>query len=673
MTFLQPIVLWGLPLVLVPIIIHLINRLRHRPQPWAAMRFLVSATRSSISHAKLRQFLILLFRVLAVLALILFLSRPLAGGWLGWALSPAPDVILLLLDRSASMERKISGTTTTGREQALKLLAQAAKKFDESSHLVLIENAFRAPQEISNSGSLAGLSLAAATDTAADIPAMFQSALNWLVENQAGTAEIWLASDLQRSNWVPEDARWKTVIGQLGSLPQRIRVRLLTIDTGQESNTSIALKEITRRQKPEQTELRFVADLQRNAAQTEPAPLSLTLDEARSQVELTMDGQALRWRHKAEIGAKKTGGWGSFELPADANRRDNATYFVYGPESALRTTIVTGDPAKAKYLKLAGAALVNNSRRSAQVVSPSEFETANWDDSTLLIWQETLPGGATAERVRSFVEQGGVAIFFPPGRVDAQQFAGFGWGETQSASAEKDYRIVRWDEEQGPLAKTDEGLSLPLTQAVFHRRQSILSAKNVLATFDDGAPFLTRQTLGRGEVFFCASLPVNEWSSLGDGPVLVPMIQRLMQAGSRRLQPATSISAGEFTSAEPGSKWTSVDSTTPKDIRLHAGVYRSGERLLAVNRPLHEDDLEVVDLEATRSLFGDLPFQTFQDNRSASEQLQGEFWRVFLSAMLVCLLVEAMLILPPRRAGAPGEDGMMAKPATAVRVSPTTS
>ena len=224
MTFLQPIILWGLPLVLVPIIIHLINRLRHRPQPWAAMRFLVSATRSSISHAKLRQFLILLFRVLAVLTLILFLSRPLAGGWLGWVLSPAPDVILMLLDRSASMERKISGTTTTGREQALTLLAQAAKKFDESSHLVLIENAFRAPQEISNSGSLAGLSLTAATDTAADIPAMFQSALNWLVENQAGTAEIWLASDLQRSNWLPEDARWKTVIGQLGSLPQRIRV-----------------------------------------------------------------------------------------------------------------------------------------------------------------------------------------------------------------------------------------------------------------------------------------------------------------------------------------------------------------------------------------------------------------------------------------------------------------
>src|SRR5665213_1918446 len=121
MTFLQPLVLLGLPLVLVPVIIHLLNRMRHRPRPWAAMRFLVAATRSSISNTKLRQFLILLCRVLAVAMLLFFLARPLAGGWLGWALSPAPDAIVLLLDRSASMEARSGGISR--RKQALKLLA----------------------------------------------------------------------------------------------------------------------------------------------------------------------------------------------------------------------------------------------------------------------------------------------------------------------------------------------------------------------------------------------------------------------------------------------------------------------------------------------------------------------------------------------------------------------
>ena len=55
MTFLQSFILWGLPLLLLPIIIHLVNRMRHRTVPWAAMRFLLKATQSSTSHAKLRQ------------------------------------------------------------------------------------------------------------------------------------------------------------------------------------------------------------------------------------------------------------------------------------------------------------------------------------------------------------------------------------------------------------------------------------------------------------------------------------------------------------------------------------------------------------------------------------------------------------------------------------------
>ena len=47
MIFFQKFILWGLPLVLLPVIIHLINRMRHKPKQWAAMQFLLAATRSS--------------------------------------------------------------------------------------------------------------------------------------------------------------------------------------------------------------------------------------------------------------------------------------------------------------------------------------------------------------------------------------------------------------------------------------------------------------------------------------------------------------------------------------------------------------------------------------------------------------------------------------------------
>jgi len=658
MTFLQPFILWGLPLILLPVLIHFLNRMRHRSQPWAAMQFLISATRSSVSNAKLRQILILIFRVMIVLMLVFFLARPLAGGWLGWALSPAPDAILILLDRSASMETQIGGATK--REQALKLISQAAKEFEETSHLVLIENALRTPQEIAKAANLNQLSVTQPTDTAADIPAMFHSAFNWLIENRAGTAEIWIASDLQRSNWQPDDPRWKNIIAQLGSLSQKVRVRLLALNQAPEANNSISLKELVRHQRGAKSELQFVLDLQRNRNSAAPIPVAMTLDGARSQSEISLEGQSLRWRNKVDLGAHTNGGWGSFELPADANRHDNTSYFVYGADTPLRASIVSADADASRFLQFAAAA---RGSQPAEILASAEISSANFSGHSLLIWQDALPTGASAERLRTFAEEGGVVIFLPLGRADSQQFNGLSWGELQTTDAEKSFHILRWDEDQGPLAKSDEHLSLPLAQTIFQKRQNIVGQKNVLAAFEDGAPFLVRQNLGKGEIYFCASLPRDDWSSLADGPVLVPMMQRLLQTGARRLQQVSSIACGELSAVDQSQQWLPVDSTEHKDIRFQAGVYRSGERLIAVNRPAAEDEPEILDSDETKKLFGDLPFQTLQEKRAETGALQGEIWRVFVFAMLLFLIGEGILILPTRKSLAAKSGATHAKEA----------
>src|SRR5438046_10694344 len=97
MTFLQPLLLYGLPLVALPIIIDLINQRRYQTIRWAAMIFLLAANRMSRGYAKLRQWLILLFRTLAAGTLVFAVSRPLAGGWLGRAGGRKPDTTIVLL------------------------------------------------------------------------------------------------------------------------------------------------------------------------------------------------------------------------------------------------------------------------------------------------------------------------------------------------------------------------------------------------------------------------------------------------------------------------------------------------------------------------------------------------------------------------------------------------
>ena len=85
MTFLQPWMLVTLPLVALPLIIHLINQRRFQTVPWAAMQFLLAAKALARGYSRLRHWLIMLLRMLAVAAVILAVGRPLSRGWLALA------------------------------------------------------------------------------------------------------------------------------------------------------------------------------------------------------------------------------------------------------------------------------------------------------------------------------------------------------------------------------------------------------------------------------------------------------------------------------------------------------------------------------------------------------------------------------------------------------------
>ncbi|MFT5494024.1 MAG: hypothetical protein ACI8V5_004425 [Limisphaerales bacterium] len=646
MTFLQPSILWALPLILLPVIIHLLNRLRHRPRAWAAMQFLLAANRSSTSHARLRQWLILLFRTLAVLALILFVARPLSGGWLGWALSPAPDAIVILLDRSPSMEADSATGDGTKREQALKLLAGAARQFEDSSHLILIENALREPQQIAGADALGRLSTTGPSDAAADIPAMLQTAFQWLVDNQAGASEIWIASDLQASNWRPEDDRWASMIAQLDALPQPVRVRLLAFNENGSANAMVSLSELTRRTKGSAAELDLAFDIRRDDSSSETVPVTVSVDGKTSQVETLLEGQSVRWRQRVDAPSDSTGGWGSVSLPDDGNGSDNTAYFVYGSDTAFAATVVSSDDRNARFLRFAASTRDKEGFVPAKLASPNEAASAVWESDSLLVWQAPLPKGDVADRVRTFVEEGGVAVFFPTAEDDAVQFQGMGWGALDAADGEDVFGISIWEENEGPLANTDEGLRLPVDEFAAIQRRRIKGGSAVLAAFEDETPFLTRRSLGRGRIYFCGSLPTPEWSSLGDGFVLVPILRRALAEGGRRLNRDSILACGELNAVDRTKPWTLVDSDQSKDILSQAGVYRHGDRLVAVNRPESENEPTVMEADTATGLFGELPVRLWEETGQREDRLQGEIWRLILCAMLVFLMIEAVLILP---------------------------
>ena len=611
------------------------------------MQFLLAASRSSVNQAKLKQFLILLFRTLAVLALILFLARPLTGGYLGWAVSTAPDVIFLLVDRSASMEHRSSSGVGSKREEALKSMSLAAEGFQETSHLILIDSSTRNPQRLSTAASLIGHPLTGPTDAAADIPAMLQSALSWLVENQAGNAEIWVSSDLQPSNWMAEDERWPSLVEKFQALPQSVRIRLIAMDDAEsQSDTSLGIYEQTRRFQSNTREMIFSLDIDRSTDPTDSFPIELALDGVSSELPLESTGAKQRWRHRIDLGDQNVSGWGSFSVPSDANPRNNSVYFVYGEPGDLGATVVATDAIAGPILQLCAGDFQTDPPKIASLRSGWNADPDSWDKQTLLIWQEGLPDADNAATLERFAKEGGVVVFLPPTERTENDFLNISWGGTEQAAPDTPFKIGRWDQISGPLADTDEGLSLPLDRLDVFRRQTLTGYESVLASYNDGSPLLARKSIGQGAVYFLTTLPRPDWSSLAEGTILIPLVQRLLQDGARRQEKITFAVSGEVDPLIEEQTWTPVSGPEGSDFRWDAGVYRNGDRWLAVNRAPQEDVLGRLESDQAKALFGDLPLAMQEEQAEESDAMQGEAWRLFLVGMLAFLIAEGFLILP---------------------------
>ena len=110
-SFAHPALLWGLGLVGVPVLIHLINMFRHRRVEWAAMEFLLASQQKNRTRVVFRQLLLLLMRMAAIAAVVLMLSQPRLEGRWGGLFGGGQTHHVVLLDDSFSMSDRWADTS----------------------------------------------------------------------------------------------------------------------------------------------------------------------------------------------------------------------------------------------------------------------------------------------------------------------------------------------------------------------------------------------------------------------------------------------------------------------------------------------------------------------------------------------------------------------------------
>jgi hypothetical protein len=642
MTFLSPLLLWFLAAASVPIIIHLLNKRRHKTVQWAAMQFLLKATRESRGKKKLRHILILTCRALALAALAFAAARPIVSGLLGWGAGTI-DTVVLILDRSASMELRSEDGQPPKREAVLSKFSDAISSLG-NPRVVIIDSATAKPQEIPSPDVLTQISSTQATDSAADLPKLLTIAAEYL-GTSTGKTEIWLASDLQRTNWRPEDERWAAIRASLSALPLKPSVRILSLTNSSAPNISLRLHGSRRIAEGLVLDLEIFRSENNNGSVN--LPLDLTFNGATSTDSLIIEGQSLRFQKRITIKEEDSTGHGSLSIPADANPRDNTVFFAYGPARPIKSLVVAPEGESARYLSLS-AAPPSFAKQSAQLIDTATFPTISTSDLALIVWASPLPTGRNAEMLESFLSSGGQVVFLPHPESSTETFLGMTWEPTSLADTGKFFILQDWNRSDGPLRDGISGTAIPAERLRAIKRAIPTGDAAVLARWEDNQAFITRKIVDKGTIWFLGTIPDYTWSNLGDADVLLPAIQRILALGTERFDSSFLTEVGSDVSHPiPGETATRLDSSSESDNPHAAGVFRLGDRVIAVNRPLSEDDPEITSKDNLDTMLDGTGYRLLdQSGQSTDPSLSTDVWRAFLIAVLFFLISEALLCLP---------------------------
>src|SRR5262245_1525020 len=139
MQFVHQALTWGFLLALAPLLIHLINMMRHRRVKWAAMEFLLASYKKHRKWIWLKQLLLLLARMAVVVLVVAMLAQlKTRDQWLA-IFGGRITHHYVLLDDSYSMADRVAGATALGAaKNVLSAIVGRATQQDSPQKLTMI-------------------------------------------------------------------------------------------------------------------------------------------------------------------------------------------------------------------------------------------------------------------------------------------------------------------------------------------------------------------------------------------------------------------------------------------------------------------------------------------------------------------------------------------------------
>ncbi|MEL6110104.1 MAG: BatA domain-containing protein [Planctomycetota bacterium] len=258
--FLYPALIAGFAFVAIPLLVHLINMLRHRKRPWAAMDFLLLSFRKRQKWLRLRQFLLLLSRLVLAVLLAALLCGWTGGRQLLRSLGGQTTHHIVILDDSYSMGDQ-SGGDASAYARALQSLEQLVQRLasGDGEHQLTVMRASRAAlalrggnesgdaaadlsaQTIMNdAGIVARVMATEASPIRTDLIPALELASELANATDADELEVYIASDFRQRDWASAE-RLSEAMSGLSDGDARVRM----IDCAERPQANLGVTELT--------------------------------------------------------------------------------------------------------------------------------------------------------------------------------------------------------------------------------------------------------------------------------------------------------------------------------------------------------------------------------------------------------------------------------------------
>lgn len=633
MTFLNPLVLFGLIAAAIPVLLHLLSLRKLRTIEFSTLRFIKELQRTRIRRLKLRQILLLILRTLLIVLIVLAFSRPtVKGNLIGGVTTEAKSSAVILIDDSFSMTASdIHGEYLKQAKESSNRILALFNDGDEVSVSPLSEAAAHNGDPRTLLARRPGESAAVIADIKPSpvhrkLEDGLRAAARFLSTSRNLNKEVYIISDFQaglltkdraarESLFVPGVRVFSVPIGQRE--PRNLSVQSLEIpDAIIEVGKPFVLKAVLSNHTQSEVRNHIVSVFLDG---TRVAQRGTTLDAGGSlDVEFSLV-------------PKRSGNISGFvEIEDDDLSYDNRRYFSMNLPEQIRVLLV-GTKADLRYI----ATALSTRQEGGSVLRTQETAYDRLTSTLMAEYDVLVLSGIKevtslqSEALLRFVSGGGGLILFPgpdttpagfvqiqdrlrlprlegiesPGKDESSSFVELDRAELRHPL----FRGMFRDEDLDVRNKRPQSLESPRIRSYARFRPG--DNTTPLITVSGGSPFLLEERLASGRILLFAVSADLSFSDLPLKGVFVPLIHRsVAYAAQEQVRQPSVLSGEEITVA--GILQPLATIVTPRGFELPVILRQGGARFLETEEP---------GMYQIRS--GDAVFRTFTVNMDPDESL----------------------------------------------------